>query len=147
MEYCSDCSVPKPCGNLMVSGCLTMVQEMLDAHWPPERYGDAVLRKSFPTKALGNVDVIIKHLELVKLGQPHLDLFPATKCSPSLLQMFSIKPPKCLTIHDIQRISCSDCLLLLWFALCSRNAQHAGDGSGTWTCVGCCGAARIPPSA
>lgn len=41
-------------------------EELLNLHWPPEKFGDAVLRKAFPTKALGVVYVIIQQMQLVK---------------------------------------------------------------------------------
>lgn len=43
-------------------------EDLLNRLWPPERYGNAVLRKAFPTKALGNVYVLVQNLQLVILG-------------------------------------------------------------------------------
>lgn len=42
-------------------------EDLLNRLWPPERYGKAVLRKAFPTKALGNVYVLVQNLQLVSL--------------------------------------------------------------------------------
>jgi hypothetical protein len=60
-------------------------QELLNLHWPPEKFGDAVLRKAFPTKALGIVYVIIQQMQLVKLGvdEKHkiLDILASSKIS------------------------------------------------------------------
>lgn len=57
-------AVPITTGSSESQDC--RAEELLNLHWPPEKFGDAVLRKAFPTKALGIVYVIIQQMQLVK---------------------------------------------------------------------------------
>lgn len=57
-------AVPVTTGSSESQDC--RAEELLNLHWPPEKFGDAVLRKAFPTKALGIVYVIIPQMQLVK---------------------------------------------------------------------------------